>query len=80
MMRDDIDVNEKVKMLVEGTSGVDPFSSSRDIFVFRDFNKSSETPSIYLFPKYSFINQREYYYHTYNKWLTKNMINLHFRK
>jgi hypothetical protein len=66
----------KLRELSEGRARVDPFTTGKDIYLFRDF--TAEVPSIYLFPRLSFINERNFYVGMYNKFKAMNNIGLNF--
>ena len=71
LLSDNFDLEWKINRLAEGKVKIDPFSSSRDIFMFCDFK--SDSPPIYLFPKYSFINDYNFYVGMYSRMVAKNM-------
>jgi hypothetical protein len=70
------DTEAKLRELGEGRARLDPFSTSRDIYLFRDF--TADAPSVYLFPRLSFINEGNFYVGMYNKFQAMNGIGLNF--
>ena len=78
LLNDEIDFQTKIQRIAEGRVKLDPFSSSREILLFRDF--TADTPSIYLFPKYGFIFDRNFYLGMYNSMKAKNLITLEMDK
>lgn len=71
LLSSNFDLEWKINRLAEGKVRIDPFSSSRDIFMFCDFN--SDSRPIYLFPKHSFINDYSFYVGTYSRMMAKTM-------
>jgi hypothetical protein len=74
LLSDSIDFQTKMQSIAEGRIRLDPFSSSREILMFKDFG--SEAPAVYLFPKYSFIHDRNFYLGMFNSMKAKNLITL----
>jgi hypothetical protein len=74
LLSDSIDFRTKIQSIAEGRIKLDPFSSSREVLMFKDF--TSDAPGIYLFPKYSFIHDRNFYLGMYNTMKAKNLISL----
>ena len=78
LLSDELGFQEKIQRLAEGSVKLDPFSSSREILMFKDF--TSDTPAVLLFPKFSFIHDKSFYLGMLNTWKARRMINLHINK
>jgi len=77
-LSDEIDFQGKIHRIADGSVKFDPFSSSREILMFKDF--TSDTPAVLLFPKFSFIHESSFYLGMLNTWKARRLINLHINK